>query len=667
MKTVNIIGAGDYGLFCALFALRAGYKVKIFDKEGQDCGVINEGYRLSQVARKAASGLWTRVHAGFEYPSDEKTALALLESAIAFHRIIPESVFSKHVGAHYLISNKAEAEGKRTTEKQLKTAQSLKQRYATLPIGDQIYGNSEEFFTKITSSDLASLPVEVSNNFVGGVKSKEKCIIPEKLTQLIFDNLEKYSKQNQLEILPNHHIEKISRISDEKFSASLKDRHKIDLEGYVINCAGISAFSLASQLQEKEMKEQGIIGARIYKRGMFVTDISNLKEEEKTTIFPMGAVLPNNQQEEGICGMFCAIEEDSMTPGYVYVVGSDGCYLPIGSRNNIELTIDDPVISDDDWHNLFEDIEDKDKRISEAKKRLKKTYPSIATKLKIKDLNIQPLIIINSQFQQEQNQDSYSQLQERPPHIVYSKDFVTAFGEKGVHCVQHAREIITKLLTQDKREQDSLRIYQPLEDNFLMDLKKHIADTLQPNTPNSHHLITHIPPQLAKVRYLIGEMIKEKSFINDPAYINYSQNRILNELGEFKDLFTVFSVSDLDGEINIDGRFGEVNALMRHESKIPNLLNVGRDYVKRLVNAIKKNEYQEGNIEVGSAVIGSTSNVNMIPAGFSVNNKIITFGLSITSLAKICGNLQLSPASELASAFIESVFRTDQTDIVARI
>lgn len=141
-------------------------------------------------------------------------------------------------------------------------------------------------------------------------------------------------------------------------------------------------------------------------------------------------------------------------------------------------------------------------------------------------------------------------------------------------------------------------------------------------------ILTNIISPICSAYKIIAENTKSGSL--DQSVISQQQTRIKINLNQNRNLFTVFSIIDKEGNIIVDGKYGALDAAKRREHEVPSLFD--RDYVQKMLH-----RESEGFV-CGNPVHGSTSHEYMIPAGFPINRDFyLTFGMPVDSLMRTLG------------------------------
>jgi hypothetical protein len=101
-----------------------------------------------------------------------------------------------------------------------------------------------------------------------------------------------------------------------------------------------------------------------------------------------------------------------------------------------------------------------------------------------------------------------------------------------------------------------------------------------------------------------------------------------------RDLFTIFSIINSEGDILFDGKHGVVTEEKREQHEIPSLKS--RDYVQQIFQG------RDRKFICGSPVIGSTSKKFMIPVGISLGDYGLTFGIEVPEFMRMVSRKQMS-------------------------
>ena len=436
--TVHIFGAGDAGIAAALFHLKAGYKVHLYEKEK-----ANSDNKLSAI-RNHASRIWSRQHGGAEYPTDEETAINLLDSSIVMSKILSETIYNNYQGSvSYPISWKAQKEGIRTVEKQKKVMEKVKEEYKKKCNKDKdsgVYGSPDEFI----KLELDGKEFD-KNQFAGGIKTNERGINPVVMTKVLTDMLETYVQKGQLVIHDDCNITQIQRIElpKTKFLYKFENANKeVDaelIEGRVVNCTGISTLNIACQLHKNSLKDRRVRGITIFFRAMGIANISKVEQKNKNyACFPMGAVQEQAREDDVTCGMFSDINGEL---AYIYGPSKQICYLPCGydkikDKHFIQLTLDKPEVPKEFWIQIASDLGDVEQRKKELTRRMHKTYKGLEN-AKIIELITAPLVVVDYEMNQnceDETKDEYVNLTKRcRKNNILGDDLCseTIFLEKG--------------------------------------------------------------------------------------------------------------------------------------------------------------------------------------------------------------------------------------------
>jgi hypothetical protein len=226
-EDVYILGAGIAGCTTAWLLSEAGYRVTLIEQLESPISGTSEG----------ALG----IHLGGRYFRDWETAIECLHSGILLKKLMPFAVSEKNL--RFLVAEDSPTE----FEEYLHFYKKLQNYYSKLQKADQVFGKPEEFFRRMTASELKPFTA-----ISGGIESKEPCFDMPRLKSVILSTL----KARNTKILCSTQVEEI--IHDDKnkknYLITLKNLktgiRKIVSTNNVVNCLGYNVQNFGQKIQE---------------------------------------------------------------------------------------------------------------------------------------------------------------------------------------------------------------------------------------------------------------------------------------------------------------------------------------------------------------------------------------------------------------------------------
>jgi glycine/D-amino acid oxidase-like deaminating enzyme len=147
-EKVAVIGSGIAGCLAALELARAGYEVRIFEELDTAFG--------------GTSATALQAHLGGLYSGNMDTAKECLRSAIEIKKFIPYALNDRN--AMFFVAKQSDI----TLDEYVSFYTELRDYYASLPIGDRVFGGVDDFFHVISAQDHPFI-----KNVEGGIMTKE--------------------------------------------------------------------------------------------------------------------------------------------------------------------------------------------------------------------------------------------------------------------------------------------------------------------------------------------------------------------------------------------------------------------------------------------------------------------------------------------------------------